>query len=62
MHDFDALRRKLFLVIIEILRIDQPLRRIVLLLLFSHRAPVVSFQGALLTFHIRFQRRLDNWL
>ena len=62
MHDLDALRRQLFLVVVEILRIDQPLRRVVLLLLFGHRAPVVSVQGALLTFHIRFQGRLDNWL
>ena len=63
MHDFDALRRQLFLVAVEILRIYQPLRRVVLLLLFVHGASVVvSVQGALLTFHIRFQGRLDNWL
>ena len=64
MHDFDALRRELFLVVVEILGVYQPLRRVVLLLLLGGHgaAPVVPVQGALLTFHIRFERGLDNWL
>ena len=34
LHEFNALRRELFLITVEVLGIDQPLGRIVLLLLF----------------------------
>ena len=62
MYYFHTLGCELFLIAIEILGVYKPLRRVVLLLLFGHIASVISVQGALLAFYVRFESRLDYWL
>ena len=62
MYYFHTLCCELFLIAIEILGVYKPLRRVVLLLLFGHIASVISVQGALLAFYVRFESRLDYWL
>ena len=62
MYYFHTLGCELFLIAIKILGVYKPLRRVVLLLLFGHIASVISVQGALLAFYVRFESRLDYWL